>query len=51
MFDTIELDPQWLLNVGLRYDTFDTVANTDTATGRTKIKDDSQFWNWQADLV
>lgn len=51
VFDTIELDPQWLLNVGLRYDTFDTVANTDTATGRTKIKDDSQFWNWQAGLV
>ncbi|OLF55848.1 TonB-dependent receptor [Pseudomonas chlororaphis] len=51
VFDTIELDPQWLLNVGLRYDTFDTVANTDSATGRTKIKEDSQFWNWQAGLV
>ncbi len=34
VFDTIELDPKWLLNVGLRYDTFDTVANTNAAAGR-----------------
>ncbi len=56
VFDTIELDPQWLLNVGLRYDTFDTEANTNavptaTVKARSKIKDDSQFWNWQAGLV
>lgn len=56
VFDTIELDPQWLLNVGLRYDTFDTVANTNavpsaTVKARSKIKDDSQFFNWQAGLV
>ncbi|NMX94187.1 MULTISPECIES: TonB-dependent siderophore receptor [unclassified Pseudomonas] len=51
VFDTIELDPQWLLNVGLRYDTFDTEANNNAATGRTKLKDDSQFFNWQAGLV
>lgn len=56
VFDTIELDPQWLLNVGLRYDTFDTVANTNavptaTVKARSKLKDSSQFWNWQAGLV
>ena len=51
VFDTIELDPKWLLNVGLRYDTFDTEANTNAATGRTNVKDDSQFFNWQAGLV
>ncbi len=56
MFDTIELDPKWLLNVGLRYDTFDTEANTNavptaTVKPRSKIKDDSQFFNWQAGLV
>jgi catecholate siderophore receptor len=56
VFDTIELDPKWLLNVGLRYDTFDTVANTNavpsaTAKARSKIKNDSQFFNWQAGLV
>jgi len=56
VFDTIELDPKWLLNVGLRYDTFDTVANTNavpsaTTPARSKIKNDSQFFNWQAGLV
>ncbi|TFY92434.1 TonB-dependent siderophore receptor [Pseudomonas kairouanensis] len=55
VFDTIELDPKWLLNVGLRYDTFDTEANTNGRTGttptRVKLKDDSQFFNWQAGLV
>ena len=51
VFDTIELDPKWLLNVGLRYDTFDTEANTNATAGRTKVKDDSQFFNWQAGLV
>ncbi|MBF6026231.1 TonB-dependent siderophore receptor [Pseudomonas sp. P115] len=56
VFDTIELDPKWLLNVGLRYDTFDTEANinavpTSTVKARSKVKDDSQFFNWQAGLV
>ncbi|KWU50272.1 TonB-dependent receptor [Pseudomonas palleroniana] len=51
VFDTIELDPKWLLNMGLRYDTFDTVANSNATNGRSKIKNDSQFFNWQAGLV
>ncbi|WP_025130758.1 TonB-dependent siderophore receptor, partial [Pseudomonas sp. PH1b] len=39
-----------------RYDTFDTVANTNavptaTVKARSKLKDSSQFWNWQAGLV
>ena len=55
VFDTIELDPKWLLNVGLRYDTFDTEANINGISGttptRAKVKDDSQFFNWQAGLV
>ena len=48
VFDTIELDPQWLVNLGARYDTFDTQAKN-TTTGKTS--NDSQFWNWQAGLV
>lgn len=48
LFDTIELDPKWLLNIGARYDTFETHAKNVT-TGKTK--DDSNFWNWQAGLV
>ena len=51
IFNTIELDPKWLLNAGLRYDAFSTTANTNAATGRTKAENDSHFFNWQAGLV
>jgi catecholate siderophore receptor len=47
-FDTIELDPQWLLNLGTRFDNFNTTA-TNTTTGRTS--DTSNFWSWQAGVV
>ncbi|QXI29409.1 TonB-dependent receptor [Pseudomonas vanderleydeniana] len=47
-FDTIELDPKWQLNVGLRYDSFKTEAKN-TTTGKTS--NDSHFWNWQSGLV
>ncbi len=48
VFDTLELDPKWLFNVGLRYDSFSTKANN-TTTGKTS--NDSNFWNWQSGLV
>ncbi|WP_248804749.1 TonB-dependent receptor [Pseudomonas sp. MWU13-2100] len=48
VFDTLELDPKWLLNVGLRYDAFSTKADNAT-TGKTS--NDSHFWNWQSGLV
>ena len=51
VFDTIELDPKWLLNAGLRYDAFSTTANTNAAAGRTKASNDSNFFNWQTGLV
>ena len=51
VFDTIELDPKWLLNAGLRYDSFSTTANTNAASGRTKASNDSHFFNWQTGLV
>ncbi|MFD2644152.1 TonB-dependent receptor [Pseudomonas japonica] len=47
-FDTIELDPQWQLNLGTRYDAFDTTAKSST-TG--KATNNSHFWSWQAGLV
>ncbi|KQB51901.1 ligand-gated channel protein [Pseudomonas endophytica] len=51
VFNTLELDPQWLLNTGLRYDQFDVTANTNGASGRTKAENNSNFFNWQAGLV
>ncbi|MBF7142882.1 MULTISPECIES: TonB-dependent receptor [Pseudomonas] len=46
-FDTLELDPQWLLNLGVRYDSFDTTAHSAT----THASSDTNFWNWQAGLT
>ncbi|MCW2268031.1 putative TonB-dependent receptor BfrD precursor [compost metagenome] len=48
VFDTIELDPQWLLNLGTRYDSFKTEADSST-TG--EASNNSHFWSWQAGLV
>ncbi|GAB7532665.1 TonB-dependent siderophore receptor PiuA [Pseudomonas sp. 3A(2025)] len=47
-FDTVELSPQWQVNLGARYDSFDTHAKNVT-TGKTS--NESNFWNWQAGLV
>lgn len=46
-FDTIELTPQWLVNLGARYDSFGTTANSPT----NHASNDSNFWNWQAGLT
>ena len=47
IFDTLELDPKWLLNAGLRYDSFETQSKT----AAIHLNNDSQFFNWQAGLV
>ena len=59
VFDTIELDPQWLLNLGLRYDHFSTKYRTYDAAGNTtvtngvanKSEDTSEFVTGQVGLV
>lgn len=50
-FDTLELTQQWLLNMGVRYDYFDTSAKTTAATGITRIEDTSEFVTGQLGLV
>lgn len=52
-FDTLELTPEWLVNMGLRYDSFSTKAKTYDAEGATtaKLENDSHFWNGQLGLV
>ncbi len=57
VFDTIELTPQWLLNVGVRWDDFRSVLDvpaytlngTNTAAQHAETK--STFTNYQAGLV
>ena len=61
--DNIELSPQWLLDLGLRWDKFDTelVYNKEATSGRgasavkipvgTKYRSNTDFWNWNAGLT
>ena len=52
-FDTLELDPQWLVNAGLRYDHFATDSKSYDADGVTTSKGDdtSEFVTGQLGLV
>ncbi|MCH4871878.1 TonB-dependent receptor [Pseudomonas sp. TMW22091] len=51
--DTLELSPEWLLNMGLRYDHFETKYKSYTADGATTYKGDdtSDFFSGQLGLV
>lgn len=52
-FDTIELDPKWQLNLGLRFDNYSTTSTT-TATSTTPsvtLNNDSSFLNYQLGVV
>jgi len=53
VFDTLELSQQWLLNMGLRYDHFETDYKTFNASGVTtaKDKDTSEFVTGQFGVV
>jgi catecholate siderophore receptor len=59
VFDTLELSEQWLVNMGLRYDHFDTQYRTYDAAGATvvnkgvpaKAKDTSEFVTGQFGVV
>lgn len=45
MFDTIDLTPQWQVNLGLRWDDFQV---KDATTGKSR---DDKMWNYQAGVV
>ncbi len=47
-FDTAEITEHWLLNAGVRWDSFETESVTGTAA---PIRNDSTFWNYQAGVV
>ncbi|MEX5351006.1 TonB-dependent siderophore receptor [Pseudomonas juntendi] len=60
VFDTLELTPEWLLNLGLRYDHFDTKFRGYEADGSTTVnkdgslnkgRDKSEFFTGQVGLV
>jgi len=53
-FDTVEFTPQWLLNLGARFDDFQSELFTPAASATaaaTRARVDSTFWSYQAGLV
>ena len=52
-FDTMDFNEQWSLNLGARFDSFETksVATTTTTLAVARVKNDSNFWNYQGGLV
>ena len=52
-FDTIEFNPQWMLNLGVRWDEFKTQLHTaaNGATAATNARVDTSFTTYQAGLV
>lgn len=58
VFDTLKFNEQWSLNMGLRYDDFDTtssgygsLAGRGSAAGDFERESNSHFWNYQLGLV
>lgn len=57
VFDTLKFNEQWSLNLGLRYDDYDTRSQGYSTGGRNSPAGDfqrdsnSHFWNYQAGLV
>ena len=51
-FDTLELTPKWLLNLGLRHDDYETEQVTPSATAATVVlRNRTDFVNYQAGVV
>ncbi|PXW17644.1 TonB-dependent receptor [Paraburkholderia caballeronis] len=50
-FDTIEITPRWLANVGLRVDDYSTRFTNTAANGGTQIDRDDTLFNYQFGLV
>lgn len=54
-FDTIELNPQWQLNLGLRYDDYDarftSARAAATPFARSTFNRSDKLWNYQAAVV
>ncbi|WP_286788410.1 MULTISPECIES: TonB-dependent receptor [unclassified Pseudomonas] len=57
VFDTLKLNEQWSVNLGLRYDDFETrssgysTGGRGTAAGNFDRENKSHFWNYQAGIV
>ena len=53
LLDNIEFNPQWFLNLGARWDKFDTeqITYATATTAETKVDSDTDFFTYQAGLT
>jgi catecholate siderophore receptor len=50
-FDTLDFGTRWALNIGVRYDDYDTVQNSFAGTTPVRLENQSDFWNYQLGVV
>jgi catecholate siderophore receptor len=50
-FDTLTFNPKWSLNVGVRWDDYDTLQDGFSGTTPQLLRNDAEFWNSQVGLV
>src|SRR5262249_12680230 len=50
-FDTVDFSERWSLNLGLRYDDYDTMQDGFSAGTPQHLANQSDFWNYQAGVV
>lgn len=50
-FDTVEFNERWSLNLGVRYDDFQTEQQSGPADAPTTLTNDADFWNHQIGVV
>ena len=50
-FDTLDFNARWSLNLGVRYDNYDTVQNGFASNVPQRLHNQSDFWNYQAGVV
>lgn len=53
IFDSVDLSRKWIANVGVRYDNYSTDADAfnSSTNVQTKLKNDKNFFNYQAGVV
>jgi catecholate siderophore receptor len=50
-FDTLTFNPRWSLNLGARWDDYDTVQNGFASGVPQRLRNQADFWNYQAGVV
>jgi catecholate siderophore receptor len=50
-FDTLDFSTRWALNLGVRYDDYETTQDSFSGAAPVHLHNQSDFWNYQAGLV